>query len=137
MGPVAFSPTSPLLEATSGWYPPDPFILRTCTRLTDWLPGRNYMSNQQFSTSHLVFVNCKTAVQIHWDWAWTMQDFVIESCGIGLNIVGGVSLRLMVQSCSHQRANGLLYLPRRTLTRRSAGWWTNEYRPRRRFYGTG
>jgi hypothetical protein len=25
------------------------------------------MGNQQFTTSHLVFVNCNTAVQIHWD----------------------------------------------------------------------
>ncbi|PGH27695.1 hypothetical protein AJ80_00710 [Polytolypa hystricis UAMH7299] len=28
-----------------------------------------YFGNQQFTTSHLVFVNCKTALQIHWDWA--------------------------------------------------------------------
>lgn len=48
------------------------------------------MGNQQFTTSHLVFVNCETAVQIHWDWAWTMQDYIIESCGTGLMIVGGV-----------------------------------------------
>ena len=50
-----------------------------------------YFGNQQFTTSHLVFVNCKTAVQVHWDWAWTMQDFVIESCKTGIVIVGGVS----------------------------------------------
>ncbi|CAG9998333.1 unnamed protein product [Clonostachys byssicola] len=48
-----------------------------------------YFGNQQFTTSRLVFVNCKTAVQVHWDWAWTMHDFVIESCGTGLVIVGG------------------------------------------------
>ncbi|XP_014555283.1 carbohydrate-binding module family 50 protein [Bipolaris victoriae FI3] len=48
-----------------------------------------YFGNQQFTTSHLVFVNCKTAVQVHWDWAWTMQDFVIESCKTGIVIVGG------------------------------------------------
>ncbi|KAL4769204.1 pectate lyase superfamily protein-domain-containing protein [Aspergillus nidulans var. acristatus] len=35
----------------------------------------------QFTTSHLVFVNCNTALQIHWDWAWTMQDIVIEFNG--------------------------------------------------------
>ncbi|EAW15036.1 uncharacterized protein ACLA_004500 [Aspergillus clavatus NRRL 1] len=29
------------------------------------------------------------ALQIHWDWAWTMQDVVIESCGSGIVIVGG------------------------------------------------
>ncbi|KAJ4230740.1 hypothetical protein NW757_013954 [Fusarium falciforme] len=48
-----------------------------------------YFGNQQFTTSHLVFVNCKTAVQVHWDWAWTMQDFVIESCESGLVVTGG------------------------------------------------
>lgn len=50
-----------------------------------------YFGNQQFTTSHLVFVNCKTAVQVHWDWAWTMQDIVVESCKTGIVIVGGVS----------------------------------------------
>lgn len=50
-----------------------------------------YLGNQQFTTSHLVFVNCNTALQIHWDWAWTMQDVVVESCGTGVIIVGGVS----------------------------------------------
>ncbi|RHZ63004.1 hypothetical protein CDV55_105196 [Aspergillus turcosus] len=48
-----------------------------------------YLGNQQFTTSHLVFVNCNTALQIHWDWAWTMQDVVVESCGTGIIIVGG------------------------------------------------
>lgn len=51
-----------------------------------------YMGNQQFTTSHLVFVRCNTAVQIHWDWAWTMHDFIIESCQTGLTIVGGVRI---------------------------------------------
>jgi hypothetical protein len=48
-----------------------------------------FFGNQQFTTSHLVFVNCNTALQIHWDWAWTMQDVVIESCTTGIIIVGG------------------------------------------------
>ncbi|CEI63499.1 unnamed protein product [Fusarium venenatum] len=48
-----------------------------------------YFGKQQFTTSHLVFVNCNTAVQVHWDWAWTMHDYVIESCGSGLVVVGG------------------------------------------------
>lgn len=48
-----------------------------------------YLGNQQFTTSQLVFVNCKTAVQVHWDWAWTMQDVVIESCGSGIVVTGG------------------------------------------------
>lgn len=48
-----------------------------------------YFGNQQFTTSGLVFSGAKTAVQVHWDWAWTMQDFVIESCESGLVVVGG------------------------------------------------
>ncbi|KAL6234792.1 hypothetical protein BDW75DRAFT_230891 [Aspergillus navahoensis] len=48
-----------------------------------------YFGNQQFTSSQLVFVNCHTALQVHWDWAWTMQDYVIESCTNGLTIVGG------------------------------------------------
>ncbi|KAL6229265.1 hypothetical protein BDW75DRAFT_249917 [Aspergillus navahoensis] len=48
-----------------------------------------YFGNQQFTTSHLVFVNCNTALQVHWDWAWTMQDIIIESCNTGIIIVGG------------------------------------------------
>ncbi|GME48353.1 hypothetical protein CDV56_101071 [Neofusicoccum parvum] len=48
-----------------------------------------YFGNQQFTTSHLVFVNCNTALQVHWDWAWTMQDYIIESCVNGMIIVGG------------------------------------------------
>lgn len=40
---------------------------------TNWLIFRAYLGNQQFTTSKLVFVNCKTAVQVHWDWAWSMQ----------------------------------------------------------------
>lgn len=48
-----------------------------------------FFGNQQFTTSHLVFVNCKTALQIHWDWAWTMQDIIVESCSTGIIIVGG------------------------------------------------
>jgi hypothetical protein len=53
-----------------------------------------YLGNQQFTGSQIVFVNCKTAVQIHWDWAWTMQDVVIESCGSGIVVTGGVSILL-------------------------------------------
>ncbi|KAH2165080.1 hypothetical protein KXV74_005974 [Aspergillus fumigatus] len=48
-----------------------------------------YFGNQQFTMSQLVFVNCHMALQVHWDWAWTMQDYVIESCHNGLTIVGG------------------------------------------------
>ncbi|KAJ6191605.1 pectin lyase-like protein [Penicillium mononematosum] len=48
-----------------------------------------YFGNQQFTTSQLTFLNCKNALQVHWDWAWTMQDVIIEDCINGLVIVGG------------------------------------------------
>ncbi|TPX10950.1 uncharacterized protein E0L32_008156 [Thyridium curvatum] len=50
---------------------------------------RAYFGNQQFTSSHLVFVNSVIGLQVHWDWAWTMQNFIFESCGIGLMITGG------------------------------------------------
>ncbi|KAJ2895831.1 hypothetical protein MKZ38_006153 [Zalerion maritima] len=37
-----------------------------------------YFGNQQCTSSRLVFVNCAVAVQVRRDWAWTMQDHVIE-----------------------------------------------------------
>ncbi|KAJ5130998.1 Peptidoglycan-binding Lysin subgroup, partial [Penicillium bovifimosum] len=48
-----------------------------------------YFGNQQFTTSELTFINAKNALQVHWDWAWTMQDVIIENCVNGLVIVGG------------------------------------------------
>ncbi|KAJ5710984.1 hypothetical protein N7488_005140 [Penicillium malachiteum] len=48
-----------------------------------------YLGNQQFTTSHLVFVNSNTALQIQWDWAWTMQDVVVESCTTGITMLAG------------------------------------------------
>ena len=47
------------------------------------------LGNQQFTTSHFVFVQVNVAMQLNWDWAWTMQDYIIQSCGIGFNISGG------------------------------------------------
>ncbi|PYH94341.1 pectin lyase-like protein [Aspergillus ellipticus CBS 707.79] len=40
-------------------------------------------------SSQLTFLDCKTALQIHWDWAWTLQDLVISICTDGVVIVGG------------------------------------------------
>ncbi|KAL2807813.1 pectin lyase fold/virulence factor [Aspergillus granulosus] len=48
-----------------------------------------YFGNQQFTTNQLTFMNCKTAVQVHWDWAWTMQDILINNCTNGIVIVSG------------------------------------------------
>lgn len=32
-----------------------------------------FLGNQQFTSRNLVFKGCGTALQISWDWAWTMQ----------------------------------------------------------------
>jgi hypothetical protein len=48
-----------------------------------------YFGNQQFTTSGLLFDSCRTGLQIHWDWGWTMQDTEFYNCGKGIIIVGG------------------------------------------------
>ncbi|KAL5042121.1 hypothetical protein BDW71DRAFT_217250 [Aspergillus fruticulosus] len=68
-----------------------------------------YFGNQQFTTSQLVFVNCNTALQVHWDWAWTMQDYVIESCTNGLTIVGGgVGSLILTDAIIANTPNGII-----------------------------
>ncbi|KAF4495466.1 Glucan 1,3-beta-glucosidase [Fusarium agapanthi] len=48
-----------------------------------------YMGNQQFTASGLYFEEAETAIQIYWDWGWTMQNIVVDNCKTGLTIVGG------------------------------------------------
>ncbi|CAG8390666.1 unnamed protein product [Penicillium salamii] len=81
-----------------------------------------YFGNQQFTTSHLVFVNCNTALQVNWNWAWTMQDVVIESCGVGMVVTGGVSLAFL-RPCRCIRRNRVVRRPKspHLLTERQAG----------------
>ncbi|KAJ9154856.1 LysM domain-containingprotein [Pleurostoma richardsiae] len=65
--------------------------------LTDlYFQGGNfgaYMGNQQFTTRNLIFNGCLTAVQVFWDWAWTMQGINVlgpgSGTGTGLVIVDG------------------------------------------------
>ena len=47
------------------------------------------MGNQQFTGSGLYFNDAETAIQIHWDWGWTLQDIVVDNCDTGITIVGG------------------------------------------------
>lgn len=70
--------------------PPEP---TACLRLR---LQRAYFGNQQFTTSEVTFINAKNAFQVHWDWAWTMQDVIIENCVNGLVIVGGVSFAFII-----------------------------------------
>ncbi|GAB0132610.1 hypothetical protein EsDP_00001040 [Epichloe bromicola] len=52
-----------------------------------------YFGNQQFTSRNLLFFKCKTAVQIHWDWAWSMHNIAIigskDLSQTGIVIVGG------------------------------------------------
>jgi hypothetical protein len=47
------------------------------------------MGNQQYTASGLNFINCQTALQIHWDWGWTIQNVIIINVQTGVTIVGG------------------------------------------------
>ncbi|KAH8753311.1 pectin lyase fold/virulence factor [Diaporthe sp. PMI_573] len=47
------------------------------------------MGNQQFTASGLYFQAAQMAIQIHWDWGWTMQNIFIDSCDTGIAVVGG------------------------------------------------
>jgi hypothetical protein len=47
------------------------------------------MGNQQFTGSGLYFNDAETAIQIHWDWGWTLQNIVVDNCDTGITIVGG------------------------------------------------
>ncbi|GJN66193.1 hypothetical protein PLICBS_000209 [Purpureocillium lilacinum] len=53
-----------------------------------------YLGNQQFTSRYLISYKCRTAIQIHWDWAWTMHSLTIVGSGqssdnTGITVVGG------------------------------------------------
>lgn len=64
-------------------------------------------------------------MQVHWDWAWTMQDIIIESCGTGVIIVGGVRLPQKYFLCSEHYRKHVL-----TATQ-CIGRWPLKYGARR------
>ncbi|KAF3912036.1 hypothetical protein ABW21_db0200764 [Orbilia brochopaga] len=49
--------------------------------------------NQQFTTRALSFRGCETAIQVLWDWAWTMKSVTISNCKVGFNITGGAGTK--------------------------------------------
>lgn len=54
--------------------------------------GGNYgafLGSQQFTTRNLKFKNCKTAIFMNWNWAWTFHGIEIENCGIGIDMANG------------------------------------------------
>ncbi|KAL2141630.1 hypothetical protein VTI28DRAFT_2176 [Corynascus sepedonium] len=56
--------------------------------------GGNYgafFGNQQFTTRNLTFNDCRTAVFMNWNWAWTFQNVKINNCGVGIDMANGGS----------------------------------------------
>jgi hypothetical protein len=48
-----------------------------------------FLGSQQFTTRNLKFNNCKTAIFMNWNWAWTFHGIDINSCGIGIDMANG------------------------------------------------
>lgn len=66
----------------------DSHCIHTDTSLTYFSA---YFGNQQFTTRNLLFNGCKTAIQIFWDWGWTLQGIAVVSGTTGITVTGGVS----------------------------------------------
>ncbi|KAF8448258.1 pectate lyase superfamily protein-domain-containing protein [Kalaharituber pfeilii] len=52
-----------------------------------------YVGNQQFTTRNLKFVNCRTAIQIHWNWGWTWKSLDIQGSTVGISMLSGGDAR--------------------------------------------
>ena len=48
-----------------------------------------FFGNQQFTTRNMTFNNCKTAIFMNWNWAWTFQDIKINNCQVGIDMSNG------------------------------------------------
>ncbi|KAK3322698.1 pectate lyase superfamily protein-domain-containing protein [Apodospora peruviana] len=48
-----------------------------------------FFGNQQFTTRNMTFNNCKTAIFMNWNWAWTLQDVKINNCEVGIDMSNG------------------------------------------------
>ncbi|KAK3939307.1 pectate lyase superfamily protein-domain-containing protein [Diplogelasinospora grovesii] len=48
-----------------------------------------FFGNQQFTTRNLTFNNCKTAIFMNWNWAWTLQDVKINNAQVGIDMSNG------------------------------------------------
>ncbi|POS83598.1 Pectin lyase-like protein [Erysiphe pulchra] len=45
-----------------------------------------FFGNQQFTTRNLIFNNCKTAIFMNWNWAWTLSGITISNARIGIEM---------------------------------------------------
>ncbi|KAK0630933.1 pectate lyase superfamily protein-domain-containing protein [Bombardia bombarda] len=48
-----------------------------------------FFGSQQFTTRNMTFNNCKTAIFMNWNWAWTLQDIKINDCEVGIDMSNG------------------------------------------------
>ncbi|KAK3368572.1 pectate lyase superfamily protein-domain-containing protein [Podospora didyma] len=48
-----------------------------------------FFGNQQFTTRNMTFNNCKTAIFMNWNWAWTFHGIKINNCGVGIDMSNG------------------------------------------------
>ncbi|KAK5659718.1 hypothetical protein OQA88_929 [Cercophora sp. LCS_1] len=48
-----------------------------------------FFGNQQFTTRNLTFNNCKTAIFMNWNWAWTFHDLKVNNCEVGIDMSNG------------------------------------------------
>lgn len=47
-----------------------------------------YGGAQQFTTTRLKFRDVKTAINMHWNWAWTLKSLDIDGADVGISFVG-------------------------------------------------
>lgn len=47
------------------------------------------VGNQQFTMRNLTFYNCRTAVNMFWDWGWTYKGLNVNNCTVGLDMSNG------------------------------------------------
>jgi glucan 1,3-beta-glucosidase len=48
-----------------------------------------FFGNQQFTSRNMTFNDCKTAIFMNWNWAWTFKSLHINNCGVGLDMANG------------------------------------------------
>lgn len=45
-----------------------------------------WIGSQQFTSRNMQFNNCKTALYLGWDWAWSFHNLQINNCGVGIDM---------------------------------------------------
>jgi glucan 1,3-beta-glucosidase len=48
-----------------------------------------FFGSQQFTTRNLTFNDCRTAIFMNWNWAWSLHGVSINNCGVGVDMSNG------------------------------------------------